>query len=299
MIAPQTAIAPNRMKRTVSIVPLLLQQRVNREDKLLPGVVGGGEPPGVHPDGVARARFHAHAAEDAPEHIDVEPDRVLLHARVGRLPCHDRDALRRARRRAAEARHAPGSPVLPLHQPMSPPEPGRHLPPHLGVLDRLDPLLADDVGKEVPHRDPEPLHDLHEVQRLRERHLPRPRHFYHADRHRPRFASTFSEGAGSAPSRRYSAARGGASPSTPAASPGRTGTGESSTGPRRKATRRRRPSRRTRRFEGAVRPPAAWPPWSRRGRGTRRRPGTGTATRRRRGSPRRPRPPPCGGTPPS
>src|SRR5512140_711155 len=92
MIAPQTAIAPNRMKRTVSIAPLLLQQRVDREDELLPGVVRGGEPPGVHPDRVARARLHAHAAEDAPEHVDVEPDRVFLHAR--------------------------GSPVLPLHQPM-------------------------------------------------------------------------------------------------------------------------------------------------------------------------------------
>src|SRR5659263_337734 len=184
MIAPQTAIAPNRMKRTVSIAPLLLQQRVDREDELLPGVVRGGEPPGVHPDRVARARLHAHPAEDAPEHVDVEPDRVLLDARVGRLPRHDRDALRRARRRAAVARHAPRGPVLPLHQPMPPPEPWRHLPPHLGVLDRLDPLLADDVGKEVPHRHPEPLHDLHEVQRLRERHLPRPRDFYHTDRHR-------------------------------------------------------------------------------------------------------------------
>src|SRR5512135_2836647 len=191
MTAPQTAIAPNRMKRTVSIAPLLLQQRVDREDELLAGVVRGGEPPGVHPDRVARARLHAHPAEDAPKHIDVEPDRVLLDGRIGRLARHDRDALRRASRRAAVARHAPRGPVLPLHQPMLPPEPGRHLPPYLGVLDRLDPLLADDVGKEVSDRHPEPLHDLQEVQRLRERHLPRPRHFFHSDRHRPVFRLYF------------------------------------------------------------------------------------------------------------
>src|SRR3989304_1032807 len=103
MIAPQTAIAPNRTKRTVSIAPLLLQQRVDREDELLAGVVRRGEPPGVHPDRVARARLHAHAAEDAPEHAEGDPARILPPARVGPPPRHDRDALRRARRRAAVA----------------------------------------------------------------------------------------------------------------------------------------------------------------------------------------------------
>src|SRR5512139_570697 len=95
MIAPPAAIAPNRMKKSSSIGPLLLQQRVDREDELLPGVVRGGEPTRVHPDGVARARLHAQAAEDAPEHVDVEPNGVLLHRRVGGLPCNDGDALRR------------------------------------------------------------------------------------------------------------------------------------------------------------------------------------------------------------
>src|SRR3970040_1417149 len=112
MIAPQTAIAPNRMKRTGSIAPLLLAQHVDREDELLPGVVRGGEPPGGHPNPVARARLHAHAAEDAPEHVDVEPYRVLLDARGARLPRHDRDAFRRAGGRAAVTRPAPGGGAL-------------------------------------------------------------------------------------------------------------------------------------------------------------------------------------------
>src|SRR5512145_3268108 len=191
MIAPQTAIAPNRMKRAGSIAPLLLQQHVDREDELLPGVVRGGEPPGVHPDRVARARLDAQTAEDAPEHVDVEPHRVLLDRRVGRLPRDDRDALRRARRGATVARYAAGAPVRALHPPVPPAKPGGHPPPDLGVLDRLDPLLADDVGEEVPHRDAQPLHDLHEVHRLRERHLPGTRHFFHADRHRPGFRLYF------------------------------------------------------------------------------------------------------------
>src|SRR3990172_395356 len=142
MIAPQTVIAPNRMKMTGSIAPLLLEQHVDREDELLPGVVRGGEPPGVHPGRVARPPPHAHAAEDAPEHVDVEPYRVLLARRVGRLPRHDRDAFRRAGGRAAGARHAPGGAVLPLHQPVFPAESRRHPPAHLGVLDRLYPLLS-------------------------------------------------------------------------------------------------------------------------------------------------------------
>src|SRR5512134_3126855 len=103
MTAPPVAIAPNRMKKTGSISPLLLQQHVDGEDELFPGVVRGGEPSRVHPDGVAWARLHAQAAEHAPEHVDVEPHGVLLHRRVGGLPRDDGDALRRTRRGAAVA----------------------------------------------------------------------------------------------------------------------------------------------------------------------------------------------------
>src|SRR3990172_8972123 len=124
MIAPPTAMAPKTMKRAGSMGLLFLQQHVDGIDELLPRVLRGSEPSGVHPDRVARARLHAQAAEDAPEHVDVEPHRVLLDLRVGGLPRDDRDAHRGARRGAAEARHAPGGPVGPLHQPVQTPEPG-------------------------------------------------------------------------------------------------------------------------------------------------------------------------------
>src|SRR5512143_4006536 len=123
MIAPRTAIAPNMTNRICSMAALLLQESVDREDELLAGVVRRREPAGVHPDRVTRARLDAHPAEDAPEHVDVEPDRVLLDRRVRRLPRDDGDAFRRAGGRAAVARHAPRRPAGPLHQPVPAPEP--------------------------------------------------------------------------------------------------------------------------------------------------------------------------------
>src|SRR4030065_751924 len=82
---------PATAKRAVSMGLLFLQQPVDRVDELLPRVLRGSEPSGVHPDRVARARLHAQAAEDAPEHVDVEPHRVLLDLRVGGLPCDHAD----------------------------------------------------------------------------------------------------------------------------------------------------------------------------------------------------------------
>src|SRR4030065_1519891 len=100
MIAPPVAMAPKMMKRTGSMASLLFQQHVDRVDELLPGVLRRRVPPGVHPDRVARARLHALPAEDAPEHVDVEPHGVLLDLRVGGRPAEDRDALGGARRAA-------------------------------------------------------------------------------------------------------------------------------------------------------------------------------------------------------
>src|SRR5207237_8425370 len=61
---------------------------------------------GVHADGVAGARLHAHSAVDALERVDLVAHGILLGLRVGMLARFDVDALGRARRRTEEAGRA-------------------------------------------------------------------------------------------------------------------------------------------------------------------------------------------------
>src|SRR5207302_9154535 len=85
--------------------PRALHQDGLRLDEVLPAVAP--EPrmdERVHADRVARTRLDAHAAIDALERVDLVAHRVLLHLRIGMLARFDVDALRRTRRRAAEAR---------------------------------------------------------------------------------------------------------------------------------------------------------------------------------------------------
>src|SRR4030065_192571 len=89
--------------------------------------------------------------------------------------------------------------------PEQPPEPGGHHPPHLRVLDRGDVLLAHDVAQKVPHRHPEPLDDLDQVESLRGRHLPGPSDLDDPAGH-PSVTRLRRSGETPAPSRRYSPA---------------------------------------------------------------------------------------------
>src|SRR5258708_3758275 len=83
-----------------------VEEQVRLVDELIARVVGDGVHAGVHADGVARARLHAVAAEDAAELVDDERlgEALVAAARVALrvLGGGDGDALRRARRGAAE-----------------------------------------------------------------------------------------------------------------------------------------------------------------------------------------------------
>src|SRR5690554_4747540 len=61
---------------------------------------------GVHADRVARAGLDAQPAHDAAQLVDLEHRRALLDPGVLALLRDDRDAVRRAHRRAAHARDA-------------------------------------------------------------------------------------------------------------------------------------------------------------------------------------------------
>src|SRR5262245_57684405 len=93
-----------------AVAALEAHQEILLEAELLAGVIGGGVDARVHADGVAGARLDAEAAEHAAQLVDDEARREALVAApfVARrvLAGLDVDALRRARRRAAEARHA-------------------------------------------------------------------------------------------------------------------------------------------------------------------------------------------------
>src|SRR5688500_5107026 len=61
---------------------------------------------GVHADGVAGARLHAVATEDAAQQVDRVDPRVFLDVRIGVLGRDDLDAPRGTRRRTQHARGA-------------------------------------------------------------------------------------------------------------------------------------------------------------------------------------------------
>src|ERR1700679_2004799 len=70
-----------RVRRLVGAVAAReAEEGLLRVDELVAGVVRGGVTAGVHPDRVARACFHAVAAEDAAKLVDDEADRESLVA---------------------------------------------------------------------------------------------------------------------------------------------------------------------------------------------------------------------------
>src|SRR5215469_6716486 len=110
-----------RVARLVGAVAALeREQQLAVVDELVARVVRHRVHPGVHPDGVARARLDAVAAEDAPQLVDDELDRIALVPAAlvahGILAGLDEDALGRARRGAAEARDAADAPVVARRQ---------------------------------------------------------------------------------------------------------------------------------------------------------------------------------------
>src|SRR5690242_296501 len=168
-----------RLLRAVS--SLKLHEQVLLEDELLSRVVGGGVDAGIHADRVAGAGFDAEAAEDAAQLVDDEALREALVAAAriafGVLAGFDVDALRGARRRAAEARDATRGAVVAVREAVHAPKAGRIGPPLLGVRHGVDALLdrfgrgvvalAEDhllrVLEEVAHRDAETTSDFGNV----------------------------------------------------------------------------------------------------------------------------------------
>src|SRR5690606_19601274 len=97
-------------------------QQLARVDELIARVVGRGVDAGVHADRVARASFHAEAAEHAAQLVDHEALREALVA-AARIAFRvfagfDVDALRRAGRGAAQAGHAARRAVGPVREPV-------------------------------------------------------------------------------------------------------------------------------------------------------------------------------------
>src|SRR5205814_3314662 len=90
-----------------------------------------------HEDRLLRARLLAEAAEDAPEHVDVEDRRPALDDIPGlELAGDDVDRLGRAHVLAERARHALRAALVVLHEDGRPAVVVLHLPPLLGVLHR-------------------------------------------------------------------------------------------------------------------------------------------------------------------
>src|SRR5580692_5865175 len=92
------------------------QKEIPIVNELIARIVGHRMLARIHPDGVARARLDAVAAEDASELVDDELHGIPLvpSTRItGRVLARvDEDALGGARRRTAQARHAAHTPVL-------------------------------------------------------------------------------------------------------------------------------------------------------------------------------------------
>ena len=107
-----------------SIAAGMAHEQVLRVDELVARIVRDRVDARVHADGIAGAGLDAEAAEDAAELVDDELHRVALVAAalvaLGVLARLDVDALRRARRRAAEARDATRARVVAEREAMQP-----------------------------------------------------------------------------------------------------------------------------------------------------------------------------------
>src|SRR5882762_7651064 len=146
-----------------------------------PAAVGGElQDPGVHPDRVFRARLHAVAAEYALAEVDRELRADLLDVGVGMLAGHDVDAAGGAHGLAHHAGHAARRAVFAPHQPVQAPQPRRHRPPLLRVLDgdgaarvgaaeRVRDVLAH-VGEEMVPGQHEPRQHFTQVEALADSH---------------------------------------------------------------------------------------------------------------------------------
>ena len=155
------------------------QKKIPAIDKLLPVIGGHLHDACVHADGIHGAGLHTEAAHDTAVQNNIKLHRIFLDGRVPAFTGADMDALRRTDGGAKHAGHTPWGTVFPLDQTMPGPVSGGDDPALFRILDGHGPLLAfhqaeqvrrmnEEIAKEVPCRDREPLHHFAHVEPFQE-----------------------------------------------------------------------------------------------------------------------------------